>query len=90
MSQICIKASVSGRVQGVGFRFHTAHEGLKLSLSGFARNEADGTVTVLMCGDEKNINALLVWLEHGPQTANVTGLTKEQVDWHAIDGFSIQ
>ncbi|USH01345.1 acylphosphatase [Grimontia kaedaensis] len=90
MSQICVKATVSGRVQGVGFRFHTAHEGLKLSLSGYARNETDGTVTVLMCGDEKNVEALLTWLDKGPPTANVTNLIREYVDWQAIDGFSIQ
>lgn len=90
MSQICVRATVSGRVQGVGFRFHTAHEGLKLSLSGFARNESDGTVTVLMCGEEKNVNALLTWLEQGPATANVTKLEHNQIDWQAIDGFSIQ
>lgn len=90
MSHICVKAVVSGKVQGVGFRFHTAHEGLKLSLSGYARNESDGAVTVLMCGDEKNVEALLAWLEKGPPTANVTGLIHEHVDWQAIDGFSIQ
>ncbi|WP_028023279.1 acylphosphatase [Enterovibrio calviensis] len=90
MSHICIVAIVSGRVQGVGFRFHTAHEGLKRSLTGFARNEADGSVTVMMCGDEKNIEDLLAWLEKGPVTANVTGLTYERVDWQAIDGFSIR
>ncbi|CZF86192.1 MULTISPECIES: acylphosphatase [Grimontia] len=90
MSHICVKATVSGHVQGVGFRFHTAHEGLKLSLSGYARNESDGTVTVLMCGDEKNVEALLNWLDEGPPTANVTNLVHEQVDWQAIDGFSIQ
>lgn len=90
MSQICVRATVSGRVQGVGFRFHTAHEGLKLSLTGYARNEADGTVTVVMCGEEKNVNALLAWLEKGPSTANVTALEHVQIDWQAIDGFSIQ
>ncbi|MDD1795151.1 acylphosphatase [Enterovibrio makurazakiensis] len=90
MSQMCAIATVSGRVQGVGFRFHTAHEGLRLSLSGFARNEDDGSVTVLMCGEETNVNRLLAWLEHGPTTANVTGLTHERVDWQLIDGFSIR
>lgn len=90
MSHICIKASVSGRVQRVGFRFHTAHEGLKLSLTGYARNESDGSVTVLMCGDEKNVEALLSWLAKGPPTANVTRLVHERVDWQAFDGFSIQ
>ncbi|EOD79343.1 hypothetical protein D515_01796 [Grimontia indica] len=43
-----------------------------------------------MCGDEKNVEALLAWLDKGPPTANVTGLIHEHVDWQAIDGFSIQ
>ncbi|KXF81137.1 acylphosphatase [Enterovibrio coralii] len=90
MSHICVRATVSGRVQGVGFRFHTAHEGLRLSLTGFAKNESDGTVTVLMCGEENNVNALLSWLEKGPPTANVTNLVHHLEDWKAIDGFSIQ
>ncbi|MDD1784412.1 acylphosphatase [Enterovibrio sp. ZSDZ35] len=90
MSHICVRATVSGRVQGVGFRFHTAHEGLRLSLTGFAKNETDGSVTVLMCGEEQNVNALLSWLEVGPPTASVTKLVHHQEDWKAIDGFSIQ
>ncbi|AMG31593.1 acylphosphatase [Grimontia hollisae] len=90
MSHICVKATVSGRVQRVGFRFHTAHEGLKHSLTGYARNEADGSVTVLMCGEERNVEALLAWLVQGPPTANVIQLVHEHVDWQAIDGFSIQ
>ncbi|PKF49513.1 acylphosphatase [Enterovibrio nigricans] len=90
MSHICVRATVSGQVQGVGFRFHTAHEGLRLSLTGFAKNEENGTVTVLMCGDEKNVDALLGWLKNGPPTASVTKLVHHQEDWKAIDGFSIQ
>ncbi|MBE1273904.1 acylphosphatase [Enterovibrio norvegicus] len=90
MSQLCVRASVSGHVQGVGFRYHTAHEGLKRSLTGYARNEADGKVTVMMCGKEENVHALLEWLEQGPPTSRVVDVTYEQVEWQAIDGFSIR
>ncbi|MFD2177535.1 acylphosphatase [Veronia pacifica] len=90
MSQICVVASISGRVQGVGFRFHTAHEGLRLSLTGYAKNCADGTVEVLACGDEENINALLKWLETGPSTATVSGVASEKTAWRSVEGFSIR
>lgn len=53
MSQICMKANVKGVVQGVGFRFHTAHEGLKLGLTGYAKNLSDGSVEVIACGHEE-------------------------------------
>lgn len=90
MSQMCVIAIVSGHVQGVGFRYHTAHEGLKLSLSGYAKNLPDGKVEVLACGKEEQVASLLRWLEDGPSTSRVTHVISEQVDWRAVDGFSIQ
>ncbi|OAN17658.1 acylphosphatase [Photobacterium jeanii] len=89
MSQICVKAKIQGRVQGVGFRFHTAHEGLKHGLTGYAKNLPDGSVEVLACGHEEAINKLLAWLEQGPKTSNVTHLESDEVDWRHVDGFEI-
>ena len=90
LNKICIKAKVTGRVQGVGFRFHTAHQGLKLNLTGYARNESDGSVTVLACGEQTQVEKLLHWLAHGPDTARVTAMQYQEQPWRAIDGFSIR
>lgn len=57
MSQICVKASIKGRVQGVGFRFHTAHEGLKCGLTGYAKNLPNGSVEVLACGMKRQLRS---------------------------------
>ncbi|RXJ73732.1 acylphosphatase [Veronia nyctiphanis] len=89
MSQICVVASISGHVQGVGFRFHTAHEGTRLSLTGYAKNLSNGKVEVLACGEEASVMRLLRWLEIGPSSARVDSVINEGVDWRAIDGFSI-
>ncbi|WP_434360142.1 acylphosphatase [Parasalinivibrio latis] len=90
MSRICVLAKVSGHVQGVGFRYHTAHEGLKLGLTGYAKNLADGDVEVLACGQQSDVQVLLRWLENGPRTATVDHLETEEVDWRHVEGFSIR
>ncbi|MGF1723788.1 acylphosphatase [Photobacterium nomapromontoriensis] len=89
MSQICVKVSVSGIVQGVGFRFHTAHEGLRCGLTGYAKNLPDGTVEVMACGHEEHVAQLLRWLEKGPNTSRVDSINVLEVNWRHIDGFEI-
>lgn len=90
MENISVKAQVLGLVQQVGFRFHTAHEGLKLGLTGYAKNEADGSVTVLICGEKNNVYQLLAWLETGPPTAVVSSLTYQEVPWQAMSDFRVR
>lgn len=89
MSHICVKAIVHGHVQGVGFRFHTAHEGLKCGLTGYAKNLPDGTVEVLACGHEERVEQLLRWLQQGPQTSTVNKVVVDEVEWRHVDGFEI-
>lgn len=48
---ICVRCWVHGMVQGVGFRYSTQREALKLGLTGYARNLDDGSVEVLACGE---------------------------------------
>ena len=62
---------VHGRVQGVGFRFYTLREARRLGLSGWVRNEADGTVTVFYEGTTEQVYLLQTWLEQGPPSARV-------------------
>jgi acylphosphatase len=62
---------IAGRVQGVGFRFWMRGQPQRLGLSGWVRNEADGTVAALICGPAA---AVAVMLEHcwtGPPGASV-------------------
>ena len=71
---------VDGRVQGVGFRAATRTEARALGLRGHARNLADGAVDVLAVGEARAIDALAQWLEDGPPTARVEGLTRTDLD----------
>jgi acylphosphatase len=60
-----LTAWVSGRVQGVGFRWWVRANALELGLAGFAENLADGRVKVVAEGTEDRCSELLARLEDG-------------------------
>ncbi|WP_333647511.1 acylphosphatase [Lacrimispora sp.] len=53
---------VSGRVQGVGFRFRTQHFAVGLGLTGWVKNLDDGRVEMEVQGTEEGIRQLLGYL----------------------------
>ena len=62
---------VRGRVQGVGFRWFVDHEARGLGVTGWVRNNFDGTVEVLAAGSEQQLATLRRKLERGPRAARV-------------------
>ena len=68
---------IYGHVQGVGFRYFTWKQALKIGVTGFVRNLADGSVEVIAAGSESQIDALDAWLQHGPRTAIVDNVFVE-------------
>lgn len=65
---------VRGRVQGVGFRWFVVHEARALGLTGWVRNNEDGSVEVAARGDEAAIATLRQRLAAGPPAARVDGV----------------
>lgn len=49
----------TGRVQGVGFRYRALYKAKELGLTGWVRNEWDGTVTMEVQGTEERIERLI-------------------------------
>ena len=62
---------VTGHVQGVNFRRTARREAVRLSLSGFARNEPDGSVNVDVEGGPVALQHLIDWRGRGPEAAVV-------------------
>lgn len=62
---------VRGRVQGVGFRYHTRARARELGVRGWVRNLHDGRVEVWIEGPEPARKALCAWLQEGPPGASV-------------------
>jgi acylphosphatase len=62
---------VEGFVQGVGYRYFAQRMALRLGLSGWVRNRADGTVELLVSGPPDAIESMLAELRRGPSGARV-------------------
>nr|WP_287855284.1 acylphosphatase [Klebsiella sp.] len=80
MNSACISILiwVYGSVQGVGFRYSTQREALRLGLTGYARNLDDGGVEVLACGESQQVDKLIDWLKAGgPRSARVDRVLTE-------------
>ncbi|UPQ86817.1 acylphosphatase [Vibrio sinaloensis] len=89
MEQSCEKFTVSGVVQGVGFRYHTAHQAMQLGLEGYAMNLANGDVEVVACGQQSKIDRLSTWLEQGSRTSHVDSVVREPISYKPYKGFKI-
>lgn len=62
---------ISGRVQGVGYRYSMFYAAKRFDLAGWVRNRQDGTVESLVYGDEKAIQDYIAWAHKGPELAHV-------------------
>jgi acylphosphatase len=62
---------VRGRVQGVGFRWFVEREARILGISGWVRNNGDGSVEVLAMGSRSQLLGLRSRLREGPRAARV-------------------
>lgn len=78
---------VSGRVQGVFFRASTRTEALRLKLTGYANNLADGRVEVYAEGGAEALDRLEAWLRRGPPLARVSELRRESAAEDGRQGF---
>ena len=81
---------VSGRVQGVGFRYFVQDSALKLGLSGFARNLEDGRVEVYAAGPDERLNDLSTAIRMGPPSADVRGVDERDESVKKFPGFSVR
>ena len=87
MQKIGCKVIVSGKVQGVCFRYYTSQEAGKLGLTGHAKNLYDGNVEVVLYGNYAAIHKMLKWLEKGPSTAIVDNLEVSDIPYSETNGF---
>ncbi len=78
---IALRLIVSGRVQGVGYRYFAVREATALGITGFVRNMDNGDeVEVVACGQEPELNEFLDRLKRGPRGAIVTGISAQPME----------
>ena len=68
-----------GRVQGVGFRFFAQYQAMQYDLTGWVKNEDDGTVSLQVQGEEERVNRFITALHEGDRFINVKGIKKTEI-----------
>ncbi len=81
---------ISGRVQGVGFRYFVQEKALDLGLHGFARNLEDGRVEVYATGSAEKLNELAAALHIGPRMADVRSVDEREEPVKSFSSFAVR
>lgn len=82
---------ITGKVQGVFFRQSTRQEALRLGISGFVRNESDGSVFIEAVGESEAMQAFVQWCHRGSAHARVKTVQIRENEPHTtFDGFEIR
>jgi acylphosphatase len=89
-SVVRVRVLVEGRVQGVSFRYGTFLEADRLGVNGWARNLPDGRVEAVYEGTREAVEQMLTWTRHGPEWAQVTGVSVYDEEPKEERGFSIR
>ena len=80
---------VTGRVQGVGFRWSARRAAERIGVTGSVRNRPDGSVEAHVEGPDDRVEAMLAWLRHGPDGAVVDGVEATPVEPEGAIAFTI-
>lgn len=87
-----LNLTVSGRVQGVGFRYFTQDVAKKLGIVGWVRNTIDGKVEIQSFGKKDILENFINYIKQGPSHARVSNINP---NWKSIeklgyDSFTIK
>ena len=81
---------ISGKVQGVGFRYWMQNLAIKNNISGWIKNKMSGDVEALIIGEEKDVQKLIELCEIGPSSATIKDIKVNDYEHdYAKQGFNI-
>jgi acylphosphatase len=84
------KILIKGKVQGVNYRYNAQAMAHKLNLTGFVRNEHDGSVLAHAEGEEESVQKFIDWCNTGPKNADVTEVKPEEQVVQGYQTFEIK
>lgn len=79
-SQITLKYRLTGDVQGVGFRYFLREAARRRQVTGFAKNEPDGSLIVFFTGDKTQVDEMVTLMREGPPGGRVVSATELLAD----------
>jgi len=80
---------VSGRVQGVSFRYFTQRKAVEIGVAGWVRNRDDGTVEAQTAGFDEQLDAFETALRQGPPLSRVDRVVVSPAPLSGETGFRI-
>lgn len=81
------RITVTGGVQGVGYRAWAVGTATALGLDGWVRNRWDGSVEMVAQGDTETLQALIEACRRGPSMARVDDVRTEAAPGLTAPGF---
>jgi acylphosphatase len=90
LSQKRVSITVTGRVQGVGFRYSAKHKAVELGLAGFAQNLFDGSVSIEVEGMTESVDRFIEWCRLGPPRARIRSVDIESLPTAGFTNFIIR
>jgi acylphosphatase len=81
---------ISGRVQGVGFRWFVEREAVQIGIAGWVRNRDNGEVEVMATGTREQHSALRARLQEGPRAARVDQVHESSAPELETQSFRIE
>lgn len=87
---IRVHVFVTGRVQGVGFRYSTVDTASQLGLTGWVRNLPDGRVEAVFEGARDIVEEMVRWCHAGPPAAVVQDVAVEYEEPEGLRGFEVK
>lgn len=85
-----VRLRIRGRVQGVAFRESTRLEADRLGVTGYVRNEADGSVFAHLEGPTDGVRELVEWCHRGPSLARVDEVEESEAEVAGHDRFRVE
>jgi acylphosphatase len=84
-----VEVRVTGRVQGVSFRWYAVREARRLGVAGWVRNEPDGSVAAYVEGPDDAVAEMVAWCRHGPPAAAVDRVEVADVTATGAPSFEV-
>ncbi len=85
-----VRIQVTGKVQGVWFRVHTRDQAKALGLTGWVKNEPNGSVSIVACGPDSQIQLLIEWAHRGAPLSRVDQVIATDEQPESFDHFDIR
>ncbi len=88
---IQFEIKISGRVQGVGFRYFVVQKAKETGITGWVKNTVDGGVLVLAQGSEFDLETFTGYLKIGPTLSRVDRIAVNKIQLPTVfDNFSVK